>query len=75
MPTRPEELWQGGSLTLTCPEDGTALFVNIQPVLIGDNTVVRIGHHVHIGFNARATCAKGHKWKIEGEDLTLELVR
>ncbi len=73
--TRLEEPWTGGSLTLTCPIDGLALFVAVQPTLIGNKTIEREGSHVHVGFNARATCANGHKWQLKDEALTMEQVR
>ena len=71
---RPEEPWPGGKLTLTCPLDGLALFTDVQPTLIGDKTVVREFHHVHVGFNARATCPDGHKWQIKDENIIIEQV-
>ncbi len=74
MANRPEESWSGGSLTLTCPNDGLALFVDVQPVLIGDKATVRVGHHVHVGFNVRATCADGHQWQIKDDILLIEQV-
>ena len=75
MVIRPEELWTGAGLTLPCPIDGSALFVDEQPTLIGIKTRVRVNHHVHVGFNARATCAaNGHKWQIKNESLIIEQV-
>ncbi len=75
MPNRPEEPWSGGSLTLTCPIDDLALFTGVQPTLIGDKATVQVDHHVHLGFNVRATCLNGHRWQIQGENLLLEQVR